>query len=94
MGAYTGQDRHLYDRYGLSAIWIEPIHGVFRTSSTNLESYERQRALEYLVTDQDEAEYQFRIANNNGASRRSSTWLITGIFGRTLRSRGRSRCVA
>lgn len=34
----------------------------------NIERYPRQRALECLVTDRDDAEYEFHIANNRGES--------------------------
>jgi FkbM family methyltransferase len=68
VGANTGQERGLYERYGLRVIWIEPIPEVFETQKANLEGLHRQRALENLVTDRDDAEYQFHIANNNGAS--------------------------
>lgn len=68
VGANTGQERDLYERYGLRVVWIEPIPEVFATLKANLEGFYRQRAFEYLVTDQDDAEYPFHIANNNGAS--------------------------
>ena len=68
VGANVGQERHLYEGYGLSVIWIEPMHDVFETLSANLEGFHRQRALESLVTDQDEGEYPFHITNNSGSS--------------------------
>jgi FkbM family methyltransferase len=68
VGANTGQERDLYERYGLRVIWIEPIPEVFETLRMNLTGFPRQAALQYLVTDQDDAEYRFHIANNNGVS--------------------------
>jgi len=68
VGANTGQERDLYEKYGLRVIWIEPIPEVFKTLKANLKSYPRQRALEYLVTDRDSAEYKFHISNNDGES--------------------------
>lgn len=68
VGANTGQEKDLYEGYGLRVVWIEPIPEVFETLKGNLEGFHRQRALKYLVTDQDGAEYQFHISNNNGLS--------------------------
>ena len=68
VGANTGQERDTYKAFGLQVIWIEPISEVFQTLRTNLVGYSGQRALQYLVTDQDDAEYLFHIANNGGQS--------------------------
>lgn len=68
VGANTGQERDLYEKHGLRVIWIEPIPQVFDTLKANISRYHHQRALQYLVTDQDDAAYQFHIANNDGAS--------------------------
>lgn len=68
VGANTGQERDLYERYGLRIIWIEPIPEVFEALQANLKGLPRQHAFNYLVTDRDDAEYQFHVANNAGAS--------------------------
>jgi FkbM family methyltransferase len=68
VGANTGQERGLYAKYGLRVVWIEPIPDVFERLKENLKDYPAQRALKCLVTDQDGIEYQFHIANNDGAS--------------------------
>ena len=68
IGANTGQERELYAQYGLRVIWIEPIPEVFETLKANLTGFPRQRALKCLVTDQDNVEHRFHIANNYGAS--------------------------
>jgi FkbM family methyltransferase len=68
VGANTGQERERYARRGLAVLWIEPIPDVFATLRANLRGFDRQRALEYLVTDKDGAEYEFHIANNEGQS--------------------------
>jgi FkbM family methyltransferase len=68
VGANIGQERKLYDKYGLDVLWIEPIPEVFETLQANLLDFPRQRALKCLVTDQDNQEHQFHIANNNGLS--------------------------
>jgi FkbM family methyltransferase len=68
VGAHTGQERELYDRHGLDVLWIEPIPEVFATLQANIAGFSRQRALERLVTDRDDACYEFHVANNDGVS--------------------------
>jgi FkbM family methyltransferase len=68
VGANTGQERDLYEKHGLRVIWIEPIPEVYSRLQHALLRYPKQRALQYLVTDRDDAEYAFHIANNDGAS--------------------------
>ena len=68
VGANTGQERNTYRKFGLKVIWIEPIPEVFAILQQNLAGYSGQRAFSYLITDQDDAEYQFHVANNGGAS--------------------------
>jgi FkbM family methyltransferase len=68
VGANTGQEIQLYAKYGLSVVWIEPIPEVFDSLQDNLRGITKQIALRGLVTDIDNAEYNFNIASNNGAS--------------------------
>ena len=68
VGANTGQEIKLYYEYGLSVVWIEPIPDVFEKLQSNLKGFPKQVALMGLVTDRENAEYQFHLANNNGAS--------------------------
>jgi FkbM family methyltransferase len=68
VGANSGQEKDLYERRGLRVIWIEPIPEVFEMLLVNIAGLARQRALQYLVTDKDDVEYPFHIADNNGAS--------------------------
>ena len=68
VGANTGQERKLYDRLGLQVLWIEPIPEVFAQLEANLKGLPNQRAIQSLVTDRDDGEYQFNVASNNGAS--------------------------
>ena len=68
VGANTGQEIQLYAQYGLSVLWIEPIPEVFEALKSNLVGIPGQIALKGLVTDLDNAEYHFHVANNNGAS--------------------------
>jgi len=64
VGANTGQERELYDKLNLFVLWIEPIPEVFETLQANLRGFPRQRAIQRLVTDRDDEDYQFHIANN------------------------------
>ena len=68
VGANVGQERELYARYGLSVIWIEPIPEVYEVLKRNVSDYSKQEAYEYLITDKNQEEYTFNIANNFGLS--------------------------
>jgi FkbM family methyltransferase len=68
VGANVGQERELYRRHALEVLWIEPIPEVFTRLAQNIAGVPRQRALRALVTDRDDAEYEFHIANNDGES--------------------------
>lgn len=68
VGANAGQERDVYERFGLRVLWIEAIPEIFEALKVNLKGFARQQALNYLVTDRDDAEYQFHVANNAGAS--------------------------
>lgn len=68
VGANTGQEIPLYAKHGLSVIWIEPIPEVFDLLQENVSAVEKQIAIKALVTDMDNGEYEFHLANNNGAS--------------------------
>jgi FkbM family methyltransferase len=68
VGANIGQERDLYHRYDLNVLWVEPIPDVFATLKANLAGFPRQRAIECLVTDHDDATYEFHVANNRGES--------------------------
>jgi FkbM family methyltransferase len=68
VGANTGQARIRYDKRGLRVVWIEPIPEVFATLKENIRPFPRQTAFQCLVTDRDDAEYAFHVANNAGKS--------------------------
>jgi FkbM family methyltransferase len=68
VGANIGQERELYERYGLAVLWLEPLPDAFAQLSANIAGLPRQRAIECLVTDRDGASYQFNVANNGGES--------------------------
>jgi FkbM family methyltransferase len=68
VGANWGQERQFYRLMGVDVVWVEPIREVYDKLVTNIADYERQRAINALITDKDGEEYEFKIANNNGAS--------------------------
>lgn len=68
IGANSGQERGVYDKYGLHVIWIEPIQEIFDNLQKNIESYPKQTAYKELITDCNDKEYDFHIANNEGGS--------------------------
>lgn len=68
VGANTGQERWTYKKHGLRVIWIEPIPEVFARLEKNMRGFSRQRALQGLVTDIDDKDYQFHVASNRGGS--------------------------
>ena len=68
IGANLGQEKELYRYHNLDVIWIEPIPEVFSELEKNIEDYPKQKAYQHLITDKNGKEYQFNIANNNGAS--------------------------
>ena len=68
VGANTGQEIELYAKYNLSVLWIEPIPEIFAKLQSNLAGFPKQTALEGLVTDVNNKEYDFHLASNGGAS--------------------------
>jgi FkbM family methyltransferase len=68
VGGNLGQERFLYEDYGLNVAWVEPLPNMFDKLSENVRSFPKQRAFRYLITDKDGQEYQFHIANNEGQS--------------------------
>lgn len=68
VGANTGQERYLYHKHSLDVVWIEPIPEVFNRLAAHLRGFEKQVALQALVTDLDNEEYTFHVSSNDGLS--------------------------
>lgn len=68
VGANAGQEREIYESYGLEVIWIEPIPQVFSQLRINIRDFKNQVAFQSLITDVDDKDYEFNISSNNGAS--------------------------
>jgi FkbM family methyltransferase len=68
VGANSGRERDLYNRYKLRVVWIEPLSEAFRKLKRNIQRFQNQKAYRSLITDQENKKYQFGISNNHGAS--------------------------
>src|SRR5262249_54407190 len=68
IGAHHGQERRMYAKWDLDVLWVEAAPGIFEKLCENIEPYPSQSAANYSVTDRDDAEYVFHIANNQGES--------------------------
>lgn len=68
IGANIGQERKLYKKYNLNTLWIEPIPNIYEILEENIKNYPKQKAIQALLTDKNDENYEFNIANNNGAS--------------------------
>lgn len=68
VGANLGQEKELYRHHNLNVIWIEPIPEVFTQLENNISDFPKQSAYQNLITDENNKEYQFNVANNHGAS--------------------------
>lgn len=68
VGANAGQERQYYARLGLSVLWVEPIPAVFAALASNIVGYPKQRALEALLTSQDDEKVDLQISSNGGKS--------------------------
>jgi FkbM family methyltransferase len=68
VGANTGGERRIYDRFGLNVLWIEPIPWVFEELSKNIERYSLQVARQALIGDRTGEQCRFHVASNGGAS--------------------------
>jgi len=68
VGANLAQECKYYQRFDLNVLWIEPNPEIFDQLKTIIAPYMRQRALQYLVLDEDDKKSILHVANNMGAS--------------------------
>jgi FkbM family methyltransferase len=68
VGANLGQERELYAKYKLKVLWIEPLPHIFEKLRENIREFPDQIAVNHLITDKDDAEYLFHVADNEGMS--------------------------
>ena len=68
VGANCGQERFLYEAFGVSVLWIEALPEVFLLLQKNLRGFKNQVALRALVSDEAGQRVQFRVASNWASS--------------------------
>ena len=68
VGANSGQERDEYNMYSLDVVWVEPIPKVFKKLKNNIKKYPKQRAYNFLLTNIDNQDINFKIADNGGQS--------------------------
>jgi FkbM family methyltransferase len=68
VGANIGQEREIYAAQGLEVLWIEPIPQTFAQLQENIRGFAHQEAVQGLVTDRDDSEYEFFVSDNGGES--------------------------
>ena len=66
IGASTGQERLHYKDFNV--LWIEPIPNIFKVLENNIKAHPNQTALNYLISDIDDKEYNFYISNQSARS--------------------------
>jgi FkbM family methyltransferase len=68
VGGNYGQESAFYSKKNLNVLWIEPIPEIFEQLCKNIKNYKNQMAVNALITDIDNKEYVFNVANNKGGS--------------------------
>src|SRR5271170_285163 len=68
VGANVGQERGIYDKYGLSVVWVEPIPAIYAELIRNIQPYPKQTAVQAILTDKVGDRVNFNIASNSGES--------------------------
>lgn len=68
VGAHEGQESEIYERSGLKVIWVEPLEHIFNKLRENIRHLPLQKAYQYLITDKEDAAYDFHVSSNEGKS--------------------------
>lgn len=68
VGANAGQERDVYAKYNLNVLWVEADPEVFEKLQYNIKTYPSQIAVNSLITERDDVDHIFHIANNDGES--------------------------
>jgi FkbM family methyltransferase len=66
VGGNTGQASESYG--DLNVLWVEPIPNVFKQLQDNIKPYPSQKALNYLISDTDNKEYNLYVSNQSARS--------------------------
>ncbi|HET7378364.1 MAG TPA: FkbM family methyltransferase [Anaerolineae bacterium] len=68
VGANAGQECIQYAKHDLNVLWIEPLPDVFARLQKNIKAYPKQKALNYLVGDDDDKLVTMHLCDNHGLS--------------------------
>jgi FkbM family methyltransferase len=69
LGAHLGEEAAQYDKLGIHhVLWVEGNPMIFEKLKENLKPYPSNRALNALVSEDDQQEIEFQIANDSQAS--------------------------
>lgn len=68
VGGNLGQEQQAYGIAGLNVLWIEPIPAVFARLKASISRWPKQKALNYLVLDEDRKDVTLHISNLDGAA--------------------------
>jgi methyltransferase, FkbM family len=68
VGANAGQERDLYAKFNLNVLWVEANPEAFEKLQYNIKTYPSQIAVNSLITERDDVDHIFHIANNDGES--------------------------
>lgn len=68
VGANTGQERDIYDIWGINVVWIEALPDIYDVLVDNIRFYPLQSAYNLLLTDKEAQNVEFNYSNNNGES--------------------------
>ena len=76
VGANVGQERDWYAKYDLNVLWFEPNPVAFGELLENIESFPKQRASSYLLTNVDNKFYKLHVTSGQGQC--SSIFALSG----------------
>jgi len=68
IGANKGNERKIYNRHNINVVFVEAIPDVYNILKSKLKANNKFIALNCLVTDKDNEEYEFKISSNKGLS--------------------------
>ncbi|HET7375321.1 MAG TPA: hypothetical protein VFK30_01360, partial [Anaerolineae bacterium] len=68
VGANAGQECTQYAKDNLDVLWLEPLPDVFARLQKNIKAYPKQKALNYLVGDEDDKTIAMHVCDNHGLS--------------------------
>jgi FkbM family methyltransferase len=68
IGAYEGEERDQYSRFGLRVLWIEALPDTHKVLTENILSYENQTSLNVILGDKDVDSVNFHVSSNGQSS--------------------------